>query len=786
MTDRVKISELPELVTVAPTDQIVVLDVSDTTESPEGTTKRAAKSELKGLNWQGAWSAGSYLTDDAVEHNGSAYVANADTSEEPSGSATDWDLLASKGDQGDQGIQGIQGDQGIQGIQGDKGLQYQGAWSAGTYQIDDAVENGGSLWIALQITTEEPVAVSANWGLLASKGDTGATGDTGAQGIQGEKGNQWQGAWSAGTYQIDDVVEHNGSSWIAIAITTQEPSNVASEWDLFAARGEDGEGSGDMMAATYDPSNKQVDAFDMDHMDEGADTKIMTAAERTKLGNISVTQAVDLDQMETDIAALANGMVYKGDWDASAGTFPGAGVAQTGWFYYVTVAGTVDGVAFAIGDNIVAVTDNASATVYTANWSKHDQTDAVQAVVGLTGSISKVSLLSALNVEDGADVTDAVNVGSVNNAATGKTTPVDADTFPITDTEASNVIKKVTFTNFKAFLKTYFDTLYQAVGGGGEVKTYSSVNAISVNDPVYYDSATSSLKRSDASVVGTTKFIGFAQTATTGIAPSLLDTTLSTGTSFSVDVPAGNDRVAVVFVSQDINTSSSPSGNPTVTLGGVSMTQIATAEAKDGGSYVVNRTTAYILALGSNVSAGSQTLSISFSGNRVDEYTEVLIYDGVNQTTTYTDVSSQSITAAGSSSSTSNTPASANKVIIGAGTTSRIADTLTPQQDTAQNYAGSRYLRGATVSLDTSLITFTIGTGSGSFRSIVSVELGATTKSAENVDVQLTSIVSGLSSLAESSVYYVQNGGGIGLSAGSNSLVVGKAVSPTELLIIQQ
>ncbi len=30
-----------------------------------------------------------------------------------------------------------------------------------------------------------------------------------------------------------------------------------------------------------------------------------------KLDNITVTQAVDLDQMETDIAALANGMVYK-------------------------------------------------------------------------------------------------------------------------------------------------------------------------------------------------------------------------------------------------------------------------------------------------------------------------------------------------------------------------------------------------------------------------------------------------------------------------------------------
>ena len=136
------------------------------------------------------------------------------------------------------------------------------------------------------------------------------------------------------------------------------------------------------------------------------------AADGTKLDYISVTQAVDLDQMETDIAALENGMVYKGDWNAGSGSFPGGGSAQTGWFYYVSGAGTVNSISFAVGDNIVATTDNASASTYANNWSKHDQTDAVQAVVGLTGSVSKSSLLSALNVEDGADATDTANVTS--------------------------------------------------------------------------------------------------------------------------------------------------------------------------------------------------------------------------------------------------------------------------------------------------------------------------------------------------------------------------------------
>ena len=67
-------------------------------------------------------------------------------------------------------------------------------------------------------------------------------------------------------------------------------------------------------------------------------------------------------------------------------------------------------------------------------------------------------------IETGADVTDAGNVGSSIHGATGKTTPVDADTMPLIDSAASNVLKKVTWANLKATLKTYFDTLYQAAG----------------------------------------------------------------------------------------------------------------------------------------------------------------------------------------------------------------------------------------------------------------------------------------------------------------------------------
>lgn len=80
-------------------------------------------------------------------------------------------------------------------------------------------------------------------------------------------------------------------------------------------------------------------------------------------------------------------------------------------------------------------------------------------------------------IEAGADVTDAVNVGSSIHGATAKTTPVDADTTALIDSAASNVLKKVTWANIKATLKTYFDTLYQAAGSyltsGGPLGTPS-------------------------------------------------------------------------------------------------------------------------------------------------------------------------------------------------------------------------------------------------------------------------------------------------------------------------
>lgn len=71
-------------------------------------------------------------------------------------------------------------------------------------------------------------------------------------------------------------------------------------------------------------------------------------------------------------------------------------------------------------------------------------------------------------IEASADVTDAGNVGAAIHGATGKTTPVDADTFALIDSAASNVLKKLTWANLKAGV---WSTLGSLIGGGTDKST---------------------------------------------------------------------------------------------------------------------------------------------------------------------------------------------------------------------------------------------------------------------------------------------------------------------------
>ncbi len=99
----------------------------------------------------------------------------------------------------------------------------------------------------------------------------------------------------------------------------------------------------------------------------------------------------------------------------------------------------------------------------TALTSDHNLTQNKQG--GTTGEyyhLSSAELAKLGGIAAGADVTTAASVAGVIQAAGAKATPVDADVLALNDSASSWALKNFTFTNLKAFLKTYFDGLYQS------------------------------------------------------------------------------------------------------------------------------------------------------------------------------------------------------------------------------------------------------------------------------------------------------------------------------------
>ena len=181
-----------------------------------------------------------------------------------------------------------------------------------------------------------------------------------------------------------------------------------------------------MEKAVYDPNNIEADVFDMDNMVDGVTKVAMTQAERDKLNGLDTA------------------VILKGNWDASVGTFPSS--TEAGWSYIVSVAGTVDGQVFSIGDRLISILDGASTTVYTGNWIKADYTD--------------------------------VSFNSEVSSASEKTSVSDSDLFGILDSAASFITKKLTFANIKSTIKTYTDTLYVALANFLEEK----INGTAIED----------------------------------------------------------------------------------------------------------------------------------------------------------------------------------------------------------------------------------------------------------------------------------------------------------------
>jgi hypothetical protein len=118
---------------------------------------------------------------------------------------------------------------------------------------------------------------------------------------------------------------------------------------------------------------------------------------------LATSEAIKL-YVDGTVAALGN---LEGGWDASTGTFPVGSHPEPGTFkgdyWYVIVAGTVDGVPFNVGDVIIAKIDDAS-TTDNNDWiqleTNRDQ--ATETVLGL------VKIATQAQTDAGIDDTAAI------------------------------------------------------------------------------------------------------------------------------------------------------------------------------------------------------------------------------------------------------------------------------------------------------------------------------------------------------------------------------------------
>ena len=152
---------------------------------------------------KGDWSSGTkYEMLDIVVYNGSSYIAKTESftsTTNPSADTTNWQLLASKGSNGDDGVKGPKGDKGDQGAEGPAGANGKDG-APGANGKDGAAAGFGTPIVNtdnVNAVGTPSVSVSASGPNTAKiftftfanlKGEPGANGKDGAPGANGKDG----------------------------------------------------------------------------------------------------------------------------------------------------------------------------------------------------------------------------------------------------------------------------------------------------------------------------------------------------------------------------------------------------------------------------------------------------------------------------------------------------------------------------------------------------------------------------------------------------------------------
>ena len=249
--------------------------------------------------------------------------------------------------------------------------------------------------------------------------------------------------------------------------------------------------------------------------------KVQNGAELDELSDVAITSPVagqalmrgatlwenrlltSADISDATSAATANTLVLRDATGGSNFAAVGAssvtssgGISTTGFAANIYTEGQL-GFISTSGVNADIYTEGSDAKIYTAGANAYIQSRSTFQLYNGTytttlshaptanraiafpnkaGTVAMTSDITGTNSGTNTGDETGARIASLITAATSKTTPVDADEIPITDSAASFGLKKLTFTNLKAFLKTYLDTLYVALTGAQTIagnKTFS-------------------------------------------------------------------------------------------------------------------------------------------------------------------------------------------------------------------------------------------------------------------------------------------------------------------------
>jgi len=187
--------------------------------------------------------------------------------------------------------------------------------------------------------------------------------------------------------------------------------------------------------------------------------------------NIPTSTAVKT-YVDAQIGALGN---LESGWDASSGSFPVGSTpvvgTKKGDYWYVSVAGTVDGVSFNVGDMLIATVNSASTSVFAANWTSLEvnRDQATTTVLGL------VYLATSAEVQTGTDSVKAITPATLSARTATETRTGIAEIATQTETNTgTDDITIVTPLKLKTNLATYkYATNVVVAAAGAQTVTHN-------------------------------------------------------------------------------------------------------------------------------------------------------------------------------------------------------------------------------------------------------------------------------------------------------------------------